>query len=169
MPPRPFIFSRETERAAIDRVFHEPAKKQILYEMIDAVIRVNQTRCVTPSDLAPILAGFEFTDEGVWSRAAGWLAKLHAFDPRITANLHDLSRNPSAIVRLNLFRSLDRFPKGAVLPLLRNFINDRSSRVRQAVLGVAMIQNYPELLPALQTRRNGQISAAERRSLDEAI
>jgi hypothetical protein len=169
MPPRPFIFSRETERAAIDRAIRDPAKRQALYEIVDAVLRVNQTGLVTQADLAPVAAGFEFTAESVWSRAASWLAKLHAFDPAVIVALDDLSRHTSDTVRLNLCRSLDRFPKPVTLPLLQRLLDDNSAKVRHAALGVAMLKNVVEFLPALRTRRAGRISAAESRSLDEAI
>ena len=79
MPRPPFILSRETERAAIDRVIRAPTKRQMLYDMVDAILRVREAGTVSRADVAPILAGFEATDEAVWSRAAGWLAKLHAF------------------------------------------------------------------------------------------
>src|SRR5688572_9094879 len=95
MPRPPFILSREAERAAIDRVIRDPPKRRLLYEMVDAVLRVRESGAVTPAELAPIMAGFDATDEAIWGRAAGWLAKLHAFAPEVSTSLEELARGRS--------------------------------------------------------------------------
>src|SRR5262245_53366930 len=111
MPRPPFVLSRETERAAIDRNTPDPAKRQMLYEMVDVVLRVRESGKVSSADLAPILAGMEDTYEVVWGRAAGWLAKLCAFAPELSACVEELSRHRSAVVRWHLCVSLDQFPR----------------------------------------------------------
>jgi HEAT repeat protein len=147
MPCAPFILSREAERAAIDGVIRDPAKRRLLYEMVEAVLRVRESGAVTPVELAPIVAGFEATDEAVWSRAAGWLAKLHAFDPNVFTSLEELARHPRAVVRFNLCASLGRFPADVAVPLLRRFLSDKSARVRGTVLNVVVVAEFRQLIP----------------------
>jgi hypothetical protein len=151
MPRLPFILSPETERAAIDRVIRDPAKRQMLYDMVEAVLRVRKTGTVSPADVAPVLAGFEATDEAVWSRAAGWLAKLQAFTPELSASVEELSRHRSAVVRFNLCASLDEFPKELAVAYLRKFLTDKSAKIRGTVLNVAVKAGYAELIPDFET------------------
>ena len=169
MSPPPFILSRETERAAIDRVIRDPAKRQMLYDMVDAALRVRESGTASSAEVAPILAGFEATDEAVWSRAAGWLAKLHAFAPALSACLEELSHHQSAVVRFNLCASIDRFPKEIALAHLRRFLSDRSARIRGTVPNVAVKAGYGELIPdfeaMLATERDGE----RRTDLEQAI
>jgi hypothetical protein len=169
MPRLPFIFARDTERAAVDAAVRARAKRKILYDMIDAVLRVNQTQQLTPADLKPVLRGFRFSDEAVWSRAAFWLAKLYAFDPGISADIDQLSTHHLPTVRFNLCCSLSRFPKALALPILRRLLYDKSLRVRRAVLGMAVQLRYNELIPDLQRRLKQEKLAPRRRNLVEAI
>jgi HEAT repeat protein len=169
MPRPPFILSRESERAAIDRVIRDPAKRQMLYEMVDAVLRVRESGVVTPSYIAPILVGFEATDEAVWSRAAGWLAKLHAFDSALSTSLDELSRHRSAAVRFNLCASLDRFPKEIAVAHLRRFLSDKSARIRGTVPNVAVKAGYQELIPEFETLLAEESDGERRTDLEQAI
>jgi len=169
MPRPPFILSRETERAAIDRVIRDSAKRQMLYDMVDAVLRVRETGKITPADLAPILGGFEATDEAVWSRAAGWLAKLCAFAPEPLASLEELSRHKRAVVRFNLCASLDHFPREIAVAHLRQFLNDRSARVRGTVPNIAVKVGYQELIPDFEALLVGESDSERRTDLEQAI
>ncbi|HUS35060.1 MAG TPA: HEAT repeat domain-containing protein [Verrucomicrobiae bacterium] len=166
----PFILARQSECAAIDRAIKDPGKRQALYDIIDAVLRVNQTQKITPLELAPIIAAFHFTAEPVWSRAASWLAKLHAYDPTtVTPILDQLSTDPSITPRLNLCRSLDRFPTHAALPLLRRYLSDKSARVQDSALGIAMKKRITELLPDLQARLQIETKPDRAQDFQEAI
>ena len=169
MPRPPFILSRETERAAIDRIIRDPGKRQMLYNMVDAVLRVRESGTVSPTEVAPILAGFEATDEAVWSRAAGWLAKLSAFAPELSAPLEELSRHRSADVRFNLCASLDRFPKEIAVAYLRRFLTDRSARIRGTVPNVAVKAGYAELIPDFETLLAEERDSERQLDLRQAI
>jgi HEAT repeat protein len=169
MPRLPFIFARETERAAVDAATRIRAKRNALYEMIDAVLRVNQTQKITPAGLKPILRGFKFTDEAVWSRAAFWLAKLYSVDPAISADIDQLASHRMPIVRFTLCSSLGRFPKAIAVPILRRLLFDKSLRVRRAVLGIAIHDRHTELIPDLQRLLKHEKFATRRRSIREAI
>jgi hypothetical protein len=142
----PFILSREAERAAIDHAIRDSKKRQMLYDMVDAVLRVRETRTVSPLELAPILGGFEATDEAVWGRAAGWLAKLHTFSPQPAA-LEELFHHRSANVRGHLCACLDDFPRETAVIYLRRFLTDKSARIRGTVQSVAVKAGYSELIP----------------------
>lgn len=169
MPRPPFILSRETERAAIDRSVRDPRKRQMLYDMVDAVLRVRESGAVSPAEVAPILAGFKATDEAVWSPAAGWLAKLHAFAPELSACLEELARDRSAAVRFNLCASLDRFPAEVAVPFLRRFLTDKSARVRGTVLGLAMKEGYLQLIPDFEALLAQAHDTEEQKDLQQAI
>jgi HEAT repeat protein len=169
MPRPPFILSRETERAAIDRVIRDPAKRQMLYDMVDAILRVRESGAVTASDVAPIVAGFEATDEAVWSRAAGWLAKLHAFEPALSTSLEELSRHRSSVVRFNLCASLDCFPKEIAVAHLRHFLSDKSARIRGSVPNIAVKMGYQELVPDFEALLAEESDEERRTDLAQAI
>src|SRR5262245_46594374 len=148
----PFIFSRETERTHIDRAMRDPAKRALLYEMVDAVLRVNETGKITEAELTPIRAGLQSSDERVWGRAGGWLSKLHTYAPETASAIDELASHRSAHVRFRLCGSLSerRFADSFVLPLLRRFLNDRSARVRDMAVGVCLRRQLKELLPELE-------------------
>lgn len=169
MPRLPFILSRETERAAIDRVIRDSAKRQMLYDMVDAVLHVRETGTVSPADVAPILAGFEATDEAVWSRAAGWLAKLQEFAPELSASVEELARHRSAAVRFNLCASLDGFPKELAVAYLRKFLTDQSAKIRGTVLHVAVKAGYAELIPDFKTLLAEERDSERQLDLRQAI
>ena len=169
MPRPPFILSRETECAAIDRVIRDPRKRQLLYEMVDAVLRVRESGAVTAAEVAPILAGFEATDEAVWSRAAGWLALLHEFAPELSAALERLAQHRSAVVRFNLCASLDRFPVEVAVPHLRRFLRDRSARIRGTVPNIAVKAGYRELIPDFEVSLKEERDSERQQDLKQAI
>ena len=169
MPHPPFILSRETERAAIDRVIRDPAKRQMLYEMVDAVLRSRESGAVSSAELSPILAGFEATDEGVWSRAAGWLAKLCAFAPELLPSLERLASHRLADVRFHLCASLDYFPKEIAVAYLRRFLRDKSARIRGTASNVAVKTGYRELIPDLEGLVREERDAERREDLRQTI
>jgi hypothetical protein len=169
MPKLPFIFSRETEYNAIDSYVRDPAKRLLLRQMVDAVLRVRETGAVTPAELTPILAGFEAKNESVWSNAAGWLAKLQGFAPELAPALEELSRHPSAAVRFRLCASLDRFPPEVAVPHLRTLLADRSARVRGTAVNVAVSQGWHQLIPDLEARLAQERNAERRLDLQQAI
>jgi len=169
MSRRPFILSRETERSAIDRVIRDPAKRQLLYRMVDAVVRVRESGVVSPAELAPIVEGLEATDEAVWSRAAGWLAKLHAFSPSISATVDALAKSRSATMRFNLCASLHRFPPELAVPHLRQFLTDRSARVRGTALTVAVRADYTQLIPDFEVSLENERDAERQQDIRQAI
>jgi hypothetical protein len=169
VPRPPFILSRETERAAIDRVIRDSLKRQLLYDMVDAVLRVRESSAVTAADVAPILAGFEATDEAVWSRAAGWLALLHRFAPELSAALEQLAQHRSAVVRFNLCASLDRFPAEVAVPHLRRFLGDRSARIRDTVPTVAVKAGYQQLMPDFEAALKQERDSERQQDLKQAI
>jgi hypothetical protein len=165
----PFAFSRETERAAIDRGIRDATKRQMAYEMVDAVLRVRESGAVTLADLAPIRAGLEASDEAVWGRAVGWLAKLHAFAPKLSEMLDEVVKDGSAAVRFHLCASLDRFPDDVAVPLLRQFLRDRSAKVRGTVMTVATKAHYRELLPDFETLLKQERDGEMRKNLQQAL
>ena len=169
MPRPPFVSARETERAAIDRATPDPAKRQMLYNMVDAVLRVRETGTVSPAEVAPIVAGFEATDEAVWGRAAGWLAKLHAFAPELSVCLEELARHRSAVVRLHLCACLDKFQKEIAIAYLRRFLSDRSVNIRGTVPNVAVKAGYRELIPDFEIALSAERNRERRENLRQAI
>jgi hypothetical protein len=169
VPRPPFILSRQTECAAIDRAVREPTKRQLLYEMVDAVLRVRESGLVSPRDLAPIISGFEATDVAVWSRAAGWLAKLCAFSPSLAATLDELARHRSAVVRFNLCASLDRFGPDVAVPHLRRFLTDRSARVRDMALNVAVKAGYSDLVADFEALLAQERDPERQKDIQQAI
>ena len=169
MPRPPFILSRETERAAIDRAVRDPVKRRMLYDIVDVVLRVHDSGTVAASDLSPILVGFEATDEAVWSRAAGWLAKLYVFEPRLATVLEQLAAHRSAVVRGHLCACLDYFPAEIAISHLRRFLSDRSARIRGTVTNVAVKGRYRELIPDFETALKNERDAERCEDLKQAI
>ena len=171
MPRPPFILSRETERAAIDRVIRDAAKRQLLYDMVDAVLRIRESGKVTEAELASIRAGFDSPDEAVWDRAGGWLAKIVAFAPETVSVVEELASHRSAGVRFRMCASLSdsRFSDAVVLPLLRRLIIDRSEKVRDMVAGVCLRRQITNLLPELESELAAEREPRRRRDLERTI
>ena len=165
----PFVLSRETEQAAINHAVRDAAKRKLLCEIVDLMLRVRESGKVSAADLAPIRAGFEASDEAVWSRAAGWLAKLCAFAPELSTVVEELSRHRSANVRFHLCASLDEFPRDVAVPYLRQFLNDASGRVRGTVPNLAVKARYSELLPDFERLLNQPKWKNQQEELKEAI
>jgi len=136
---------------------------------VDAVLRVRETGTVSRAEVAPVLAGFETTDEAVWSRAAGWLAKLQAFAPELAASVEELSRHRSAVVRFNLCASLDDFPQELAVAYLRRFLKDKSAKIRGTVLNVAVKAGYAELIPDFETLLAEERDSERQWDLKQAI
>ena len=166
----PFIFPRETERAAIDRVFRDARKRQMLYDMIDAVLRVRESGIVSDRELSPILIGFEATDEGIWGRAAGWLAKLYGFSPNdVTPTLQQLANDSRYLVRFHLCACLDKFPRDIAIQYLRGFLIDKSAQIRGTVVNVAVKAGYSELIPDFKTLLATERDDEQREDLRQAL
>jgi len=72
-------------------------------------------------------------------------------------------------IRLNLCSSLDRFPKTIAISFFRRFLTDKSWRVQQAVLGIALRHQYTELIPDVQARLKTESKPDRRRNLRETI
>jgi len=168
MPQLPFI-DRETEITAIDRAVQDPAQRRALYEIIEAVLRVNENQKVTPAELAPILAGFQFPDEALWRRAATWLVTVYDFDLSLSAHLDQLYDSLSALNRFNLCASVDHLPKTIAISLLRRSISDEIYRVKQVAILNSMQFGFIELVPDLKHRLQTETDAACQRYLYEAI
>ena len=134
----PFIFSRETECAAIDRSVRDAKKRALLHEMVDVVLRVRETGQISLQEIGPVLEGLEARDEAVFARAAGWLAKLYRFDPNLDECLGRLSSDKRVVVRRNLCACQNYFPKEVAVPLLRKFARDANARVRGTARAVAV-------------------------------
>jgi hypothetical protein len=151
--PRPlFILSRERERAAIDGVTFDPVKRELLYQMVEAVWTVRETGKFTEAELAPIRAGFLAPEESVWSRAGGWLAKLVEFAPELTRVVDELAGHRNELVRTRLCAVLAdrRFPDILIWPRLKRFLTDRSELVRDMAVRVCIKRQGIKMVPALE-------------------
>jgi len=171
MPNSLFILSREKERAAINRATSNLEKQELLYKMVDAVWQVRETGSVTEAELTPIRAGFLSDDEVVWSRAAGWLAKLVEFAPEMTAVVAELSAHRSAEVRYRLCASLNdpRYSDALILPRLKRLLADRNEDVRDMAAQVCLHRRPAKLLPALEAALAAEQDVGRRRRLKMAI
>jgi hypothetical protein len=169
MPKLPFAFIRETERAAIERAIRDPAKRQLCYDMVDAVLRVRETARVTEAELAPIIEGLAASSEAVWDRARGWLAKLHGFDPSLSTAIERLANDPRATVRWHLCAGLKKFPRELSTRLLRQFLSDRGAKIRGTAVTATIAGNHYELLPDLNTLLANEANPERQEDLKEAI
>jgi hypothetical protein len=170
--PRPlFILSREKERADIERVTFDPVKRELLYQMVEAVWTVRETGQVTEAVLAPIRKGFSMPEEGVWSRAGGWLAKLVEFAPELTKVVDELAAHRNEEVRYRLCAALtDRhFPDAFIWPRLKRFLTDRSDGVRDMAVRVCIKRQGTKLVPALESALDAEQDAGRRKRLQMAI
>jgi len=155
-----FILSREKERAAIDRVTSNPARQELLYKMVDAVWRVRETGSVTEEELSPIREGFQSDSEIVWSRAAGWLAKLVEFAPEITSVVAELAAHRSPEVRCRLCASLadPRYSDVLILPRLKRLLGDSNDEVRDMAVQICLKRRPAKLLPTLEAALAAELS-----------
>jgi hypothetical protein len=171
MPRQLFILSRERERAAIDGVTFDPAKRELLYQMVEAVWTVRETGAVTAAELAPIRAGFLAEEEGIWSRAGVWLAKLVAFAPELTAVVDELAAHRNEVVRCHLCATLAdiHFPETFIWPRLKRFLTDRGETVRDMAVRVCIKRQGAKMVPALQAALDDEQDEQRRDRLRMAI
>jgi HEAT repeat protein len=171
MPGPLFILSREKERAAIDEATFDPGKRELLYQMVEAVWKVRETGQVTRAELAPIRAGFQVPEEGVWSRAGTWLARLVDFAPELTSVVDELAMHRDDDVRSRLCASLtDRhFPDSLIWPRLKRFLTDHSDQVREAAVRVCIKRQNSRMIPPLQAALEAEQDAGRRSRLRMAI
>jgi hypothetical protein len=166
-----FILSREKERAVIDGVTFDPARRELLYEMVEAVWRARETGRVTEAELMPIRKGFTMPEEGVWSRAGGWLAKLVEFAPELTRVVDELATHPDEAIRSRLCATLtDRhYPDGFIWPRLRRFLTDPSTGVREMAVRVCIKRQGTKVVPALEAALDAEQDESLRHRLEMAI
>jgi hypothetical protein len=170
--PRPlFILSREKERAAIEGATYDPVKRELLYQMVDAVLAVRESGEVTEAQLAPIRAGFQVPEESVWSRAGSWLARLVEFAPGLITVVDELAAHRDEQVRCRLCASLtDRhFSDALIWPRLKRFLGDQNEKVREMAVRVCIKRQNPRMIPALEAALQAEHDAARRKRLQMAI
>lgn len=171
MPRELFILSRERERVAIDRATPDPAKRELLYQMVEAVWTVRETGAFTSTELAPSRAGFLAEQEGVWRRAGGWLPKLVEFAPELTAVMDELASHRDPAVRCHLCATLtDRhYPDVVVRRRLRRLLADASHEVREVAVGVCIERPSTRMVPALEAARDAESDGDRRKRLQLAL
>ena len=72
-------------------------------------------------------------------------------------------------MRFNLCASLDHFPREIAVAHLRQFLNDRSARVRGTVPNIAVKAGYQELIPDFEALLVGESDSERRTDLEQAI
>jgi hypothetical protein len=171
MPRSLFILSREKERAAVDGATYDPAKRALLYQMVEAVWTVRETGKVTEAELAPIRAGFLVAEESVWSRAGEWLAKLVEFAPEWTPVVDELARHRNELVRTHLCAALTdtRFPEILIWPRLQRLLADPSEKVRDMAVRVCIKRQGVKMVPALEAALDAERDESRRDRLKMAI
>jgi len=170
--PRPlFILSREKERADIDGATFDLAKRELLYQMVEAVWRVRETGEVTGAELGPIRKGFWMPEEGVWSRAGAWLARLVEFAPELTKVVDELATHRNEGVRCRLCASLTdhHYAETFIWPRLKRFLNDQSEIVRDMAVRVCIKRQGTKMVPALEAALDAEQDLARRQRLQMAI
>lgn len=166
-----FILSREKERANIDGATYDLNKRELLYQMVDAMLNVRETGQVTEADLAPIRAGFLVTEESVWGRAGGWLAKLVNFSPELITVVDELAVHPQEAVRSRLCATLldPHFSDVLIWPRVKRFLADPSPQVREMAVRLCIKRRNPRMIPALESALEIEPDDARRRRLQMAI
>jgi len=166
-----FILSRERERAEVDGATLNPSSRDLLYQMVDAVLTAKQTARVTELELAPIRNGFFSEDEAVWSRAAIWLARLVDFAPELTSVVDELLANRDDSVRSRVCAALaDKHIADALLwPRLKRVLADRSELVREMAITVCIKRQNPRMLPSLEAAYLAEPDEKRRERLQMAI
>src|SRR5262245_41340785 len=147
-----FILPRDKERAAVDGATLDPASRDLLYQMIDAVLMVKERERVTEYELAPIRNGVFSEDENVWVRAGGWLAKLVDYAPELTSVVEELLMHHDDAVRYRVCAALaDRhIADPLVWPRLKRALSDRSEDVREMAIKVCIKRQNPRMLAPLE-------------------
>lgn len=166
-----FILSREKERSLIDAATLAPMGREILYQMVDAVLVVRETERVTAVELAPIWDGFFCEAEAVWTRAGGWLAKLVDYSPELTSVVDELLIQPDEAVRCRICAALadKHFPDALVWPRLKRLLSDRSEQVREMAIKVCIKRQNPRMLPPLEAAYQVEQDEKRRERLQMAI
>jgi len=166
-----FILSREKERAAVDGATFDQTKRELLYQMVDAVWAAREHGQVTEAELAPIRKGFHAPEEGVWSRAGAWLAKLVEFAPEVTKVVDELATHNNEHVRSRLCATLNdrHYPDVLVWPRLKRFLADRSELVRDAAVRVCIQRHNLKMIPALEAALDAEPNPKRRKRLQMAI
>jgi len=166
-----FILSREKERAAVDGATFDQSKRELLYQMVDAVWAARENGKVGQAELSPIRKGFLAPEEGVWSRAGSWLAKLVEFAPELTAVVDELATHSDEHVRSRLCASLNdrHYPDTLVWPRLKRLLADRSELVRDAAVRVCIQRHNLKMIPSLEAALDDEQNPKRRARLQMAI
>jgi len=166
-----FILSREKERADIEGATFDPARRELLHQMLETVLTVRETGQVTGAELAPIRKGFLMPEEGVWSRAGAWLAKLVEFAPELTKVVDELAAHRNEDVRCRVCATLtDRhYSDSFVWPRLRRFLADKGDLVRDMAVRVCIKRQGTKMIPALEAALDDESDHDRRRRLKMAI
>ena len=166
-----FILSRERERSDIDAATLDPIHREMLYQMIEAVLTVRERDKVTELELWPIRDGFFSPEEVIWSRAGGWLAKLIDFAPELTSVLDELVMHPDDAVRCRICAALadKHIADALVWPRLKRFLSDRSEQVREMAIKVCIKRQNPRMLAPLEAAFVAEQDENRRERLQMAI
>jgi len=166
-----FIFSREKECALIDAATLDPINRELLYQMVDAVLTVKERESVTMLELAPIWNGFMSEEESVWTRAGGWLAKLVDYSPELTSVVDELFIHQDDAVRSRICAALadKHIADSLVWPRLKRALADRSEQVREVAIKVCIKRQNPRMLPPLEAAYLAEPDEQRRERLQMAI
>ena len=166
-----FILSREKERSMVDAAILNPISRDLLYQMIDAVLTVKERGSVTMYELASIWHGFMSEEEAVWTRAGGWLAKLVDYSPELTSVVDELLSHQNDVVRTRICAALadKHFPDTIVWPRLKRSLSDRSEQVREMAIKVCIKRQHPRMLPPLEAAYQTEQDESRRERLQMAI
>jgi len=166
-----FILSREKERSLVDAATLDPLSRDLLYQMVDAVLTVKEREKVTMQELTPIWNGFLSEDEMVWTRAGTWLAKLVDYSPELTSVVDELFIHQDDAVRYRVCAALaDRHIADALVwPRLKRALADRSEQVREMAIKVCIKRQNPRMLPPLEAAYLTETDEKRRERLQMAI
>lgn len=166
-----FILSREKERSLVDAATIDPVGRDLLYQMVDAVLTVKERERVTMLELAPIWQGFMSDDEAVWTRAGAWLAKLVDYSPELTSVVDELLIHQDDAVRSRICSALadKHIADSLVWPRLKRALSDRSEQVREMAIKVCIKRQNPRMLPPLEAAYLAEPDEKRRERLQMAI
>lgn len=166
-----FILSREKERAFVDGATIDPDSRELLYQMVDAVLTVKERESVTVLELAPIWNGFFSEEEVVWTRAGAWLAKLVEYSPQLTSVVDELLVHADDAVRCRICATLadKHIPDSIVWPRLKRALSDRSEQVREMAIKVCIKRQNPRMLPPLEAAYQAETDEKRRERLQMAM
>jgi len=166
-----FILSRDKERSLIDAATLDPINRDLLYQMVDAVLTVRERESVTVVELAPIWNGFLSEDEAVWTRAGAWLAKLVDYSPELISVVDELLIHADEAVRSRICAALadKHIPDSIVWPRLKRALADRSEQVRETAIKICIKRQNPRMLPPLEAAYQAEPDERRRERLQLAI